>query len=187
MLSNNFFKVLTVVLATLSVVLARHVTGRTIAIKSPTKFCLLLPPVRGGTIAKYEHNAVAFCKYPYKAAPNDNYLPHGFIKSYHYVKNNYRNYVQVTGRIDREKYDLDHKDGGGQYDHKNVIGAKCLGYRYFVELVEPDVEYYCLRCCQRRSDCPIHKSTKGCKPAIVIHRHSIEWIHSNEDASEVEA
>ncbi|KAF9916196.1 hypothetical protein BX616_004365 [Lobosporangium transversale] len=118
---------------------------------------------RGG-IAENEDKAVAFCSKPMAEAPNAGILPKGFVKSLHLVCT--RRYVQITGRIDRSKYGLSRKDAGGQYDIKAPVGAKCAGYPYFVELVEPDIQIYCMRCCRNKSDCPTHKSTKGCKAVI---------------------
>ncbi|KAF9351055.1 hypothetical protein BGX26_010845 [Mortierella sp. AD094] len=163
-----FNKLLLVSATILSVVSASPpgVTGNTVAILNAAKFCIFLPPIYGSQISSYETNAVAFCRSPYKAASNDGYLPSGFIQSAHYLKNAQRQYVQVTGRIRRSRYGLSSRDEGGQYDYRVLTGAKCLGYNYFVELVEPDVQRYCLRCCKYRSDCPTYKSTLGCKDAI---------------------
>lgn len=61
------------------------------------------------------------------------------------------NYVQITGFFDREKYQLGATDGGGQYDnhaHGKPVGAECKNYKYFVSLIEPDIDRFCIRCCQ---------------------------------------
>jgi hypothetical protein len=73
----------------------------------------------------------------------------GFITTAHYLKTS--SYVQITGFFDRSKYNLGSNDGGGQYDnhaHGKPVGAQCKGYNYFVNLVEPDIDRFCIRCCQ---------------------------------------
>ncbi|KAF9096094.1 hypothetical protein BGX29_008742 [Mortierella sp. GBA35] len=71
-------------------------------------------------------------------------------------------WVQITGRIDRSKYGLSPKDGGGQYDMRAPVGASFTGYNAFVQLTEPDSEIYCIRACMTKADCPVNKSTHGC-------------------------
>ncbi|KAG0322768.1 hypothetical protein BGZ99_003156 [Dissophora globulifera] len=140
------------------------VTGQTGTIIDDKNFCIFLPPKAGGGIAENEDKAVAFCTVPLSGAPKAGILPTGFIQSAHLVKTS--NYIQVTGRIDRSKYSLSKNDGGGQYDMKAPVGAKCAGYNYFVELVEPDIQVYCIRCCKNKADCPVNKSTYGCQKVL---------------------
>ncbi|KAI7829682.1 hypothetical protein BC939DRAFT_441470 [Gamsiella multidivaricata] len=137
--------------------------GQTGTILSQTDFCIFLPPKFGGDIALNEDRAVAFCTKPnMPGAANAQVLPAGFIKTAHFVANTTANWVQVTGRIDRSKYGLSPKDGGGQYDMRAPVGALCNGYKSFVQLTEPDAQIYCIRCCQNKTDCPVNKSTHGC-------------------------
>ncbi|KAG0206694.1 hypothetical protein BGX28_001893 [Mortierella sp. GBA30] len=170
MIFNKSLLVSSLVLTILSVASAApakaKVTGQIGAINSAKDFCLFLPPMYGGGIAENEDSAVAFCTNPISTAPKAGVLPKGFIKSANFVKNASKDYVQVTGRIDRSKYGLSKNDGGGQYDIKAPVGAKCAGYNYFVELVEPDIEIYCIRCCKNKVDCPVNKSTYGCKKVL---------------------
>lgn len=140
------------------------VKGQVGAIQNEKDFCLFLPPMKGGDIAANEDRAVAFCTTAKVAPPKAGILPKGFIKSAHLVKTN--NYIQITGRIDRTKYSLKRTDGGGQYDMKAPVGARCQGYNYFVELIEPDTNIYCIRCCKNKLDCPVNKSTYGCKKVL---------------------
>ncbi|GJJ72685.1 hypothetical protein EMPS_05043 [Entomortierella parvispora] len=141
--------------------------GQVGTIINGTDFCLFLPPVAGkGTIAENEDRAVAFCTKPIASAPNAGVMPAGLIKSANFVRNTQSNWVQVTGRMDGSKWKMDKKDGGGQYDIKAPVGAKCAGYNYFVELVEPDQNIYCIRCCKTKTDCPVNKSTYGCKKVL---------------------
>ncbi|KAG0278910.1 hypothetical protein BGZ95_002798 [Linnemannia exigua] len=141
--------------------------GQVGAIHNDKDFCLFLPPMYGGDIAANEDRAVAFCtKANMTGAPKAGVLPKGFIKSAHIVRNTAAGWVQITGRMDGKKYGLNPKDGGGQYDIKAPVGASYTGYKYFVELVEPDSNIYCLRACKTKADCPVNKSTYGCKKVL---------------------
>ncbi|KAF9435030.1 hypothetical protein BGZ76_007009 [Entomortierella beljakovae] len=142
------------------------VTGQTAALISSSQYCIFLPPEVGGNIADNEDRAVAFCNKPISTAPKAGTLPTGFIQSIHFVTNTSKGYVQITGRIDRSKYKLSASDGGGQYDTRAPVGAKCAGYASFVQLIEPDEQIYCLRCCKNKADCPVNKSTYGCKKVL---------------------
>ncbi|KAF9218039.1 hypothetical protein BGZ59_000013 [Podila verticillata] len=141
--------------------------GQTGVILSQTDFCLWLPPVYGGDIAANEDRAVSFCTKPnMPGAANAGVLPAGFIQSAHFVSNTQKGYVQVTGRLNRAKYGLSAKDGGGQYDMRAPVGAICNGYKAFVQLTEPDAQIYCIRCCMNKADCPVNKSTYGCEKVL---------------------
>ncbi|KAF9370909.1 hypothetical protein CPB97_002377 [Podila verticillata] len=131
-------------------------SGKTLALISATNYCIFLPSKPGQTISDSEDSAVAFCNTATSSAPNARTLPTGFIKSLHWVSNTSKGYVQITGRIDRSKYDLPSSDGGGQYDTRAA----------FVEIVEPDTQIYCLRCCKNKADCPVNKSTDGCQDVL---------------------
>ncbi|KAG0212775.1 hypothetical protein BGX28_005622 [Mortierella sp. GBA30] len=138
--------------------------SKIISVQGRRNFCMFLPPSPGLAIAETESQAVAFCK---KGVLSERELPRGFIQSAHYKEGHGAGkYVQVTGRFDRDQYELSENDGGGQYDFKSVPNSKCEGYRYFVSLVEPDVNRYCIRCCDKKKDCATHRSHLGC-PAVI--------------------
>ncbi|KAF9198878.1 hypothetical protein BGZ49_000182 [Haplosporangium sp. Z 27] len=169
MLFSKSLFVSTVLVTLLSVAAAgksKAVKGQTGAIINEKDFCLFLPPMYGGGISENEDKAVAFCTKPIATAPNAGLLPAGFIKTAHLLRNSQKQWVQVTGRMDGKKYGLSKKDGGGQYDIKAPVGSKCAGYNYYVELVEPDLDIYCIRCCKNKLDCPVNKSTYGCKKVL---------------------
>lgn len=71
----------------------------------------------------------------------------------------------VTGCIRPEKLSrLNPSDGGGQYDSSggagglgNPQGSVCLGYKHYVELVEPADKRACIKCCDDPADCPLNK------------------------------
>jgi hypothetical protein len=119
-------------------------------IQSESDFCIFLPPQPGLVVAVNENNGIPFCTNT-DLVPNATELPEGFITTAHYLRNS--TYVQITGFFDRTKYDLGETDGGGQYDnhaHGKPVGAQCQGYNYFVNMIEPDIERFCIRCCQNQ-------------------------------------
>ncbi|CAG8643698.1 6110_t:CDS:1 [Acaulospora morrowiae] len=126
-------------------------------------YCSFLPPDYGGNISGSEDDAVAFCNQVPEGL-NVRILPDNFIKSYHFATGD--GYIQVTGTINRDAYGLSANDEGGQYDAKAPRGAKCVGYKNFVNLVEPDAELFCIRCCTDTSQCDTGHSTDGCKKVI---------------------
>ncbi|KAG0245599.1 hypothetical protein B0O80DRAFT_451090 [Mortierella sp. GBAus27b] len=137
--------------------------GQMGVIQDDKKYCIFLPPDFGGDIAANEDRAVAYCtQADIPGAPKARVLPEGFIKSAHFITDTQRNYIQITGRIDRSKFGLSAQDGGGQYDMRAPVGAVCNGYNAFVQLTEPDIEIFCIRCCMNKADCPVNKSTHGC-------------------------
>ncbi|KAI8354446.1 hypothetical protein B0O80DRAFT_426470 [Mortierella sp. GBAus27b] len=167
MLFNVVALLLTFVLALASVASsAPPPSNNKVTIRSNGRFCLLMPPRLGGGISENENRAISWCTNSIGTVPNARILPSGFIVSKHFYTNPSGRYTQVTGRFNRDKFDLSRHDHGGQNDPNHPSGAKCVGYEFFVELVEPDVQHYCLRCCHHRVDCPTDKSTKGCKVVI---------------------
>ncbi|KAH8554526.1 hypothetical protein BGW37DRAFT_436102 [Umbelopsis sp. PMI_123] len=147
---------------------ATSLSGKTINVTADS-LCIFMPKTPRELIAASEHDAIAFCNNT-AAAPGAKEIPKGFIKSAHFVNGTGQgNYVQYTGSIDVSKYSLNSTDGGGQYDnHGNgkPVGASCEGYAYFVELIEPDVKRYCVRCCQVYEDCNAGRSTYGCARVV---------------------
>ncbi|KAF9934774.1 hypothetical protein FBU30_000068 [Linnemannia zychae] len=137
--------------------------GQTGTIVDQNDYCIFLPPTYGGDIAANEDRAIAFCtKANMAGAPGAKVIPEGFIESAHFSRNTTAGWVQITGRIDRSKYGLSPKDGGGQYDMRAPVGASFTGYNAFVQLTEPDSEIFCIRACATKADCPVNKSTHGC-------------------------
>ncbi|KAG1443716.1 hypothetical protein G6F56_010571 [Rhizopus delemar] len=135
--------------------------GYSIQLQSSSQFCSFMPPHRGDDVGGTENDGIPMCT---STSLGDQQFPTGFIKSSHYVKTT--NYVQVTGTIDRSKYGLSSSDGGGQYDNKDIDGVTCNGYKYFVNLIEPDANVFCIRCCKNQSDCKLGLSTFGCDRVV---------------------
>ncbi|KAI9314847.1 hypothetical protein BX666DRAFT_1964026 [Dichotomocladium elegans] len=145
--------------------LFRRVDNVDIQVLSETTFCSYLPPSPGLVIAEAEGEAVPFCTGP-QSSPSTQTFPPGFIASAHFEQDDVNGFVQVTGRINPEAYDLALTDGGGQYDNKNEMGGTCNGYTYWVNLVEPQEGTFCIRCCQNKKDCNTGISEKGCERIV---------------------
>jgi hypothetical protein len=131
--------------------------GYDITLTSDTEFCSFVPPQAGDNVGTTENQAIPKCT---DSSLGNEQFPTGFIKSSHYASTS--TYAQVTGTIDRTAYNLNASDGGGQYDNRDISGVTCNGYKYFVNLVEPDTDTFCIRCCESQSDCNLGESTKGC-------------------------
>ncbi|KAF9393205.1 hypothetical protein CPC16_002573 [Podila verticillata] len=141
--------------------------GQIAAVESADNFCFFLPPQDSNrNISDNEDKAIAFCTKKLDNAPGAQLFPEGFIQSAHFKRDTEKDWVQVTGKMVPKNYALNKKDGGGQYDVKAPVGAMCAGYKYFVNMVEPDGSIYCMRCCATKEDCPVGKSTYGCKSVI---------------------
>ncbi|KAJ8655412.1 hypothetical protein O0I10_008904 [Lichtheimia ornata] len=137
--------------------------GVQVMINSGQDFCLFLPPQPGLEVAPHESDGKPFCSEE-GAITGAQKFPDGFITVAHYAKKE-NSYEQVTGFFNRDAYQLLATDGGGQYDNHasgKPTGATCKGYNYFVSMIEPDIERFCIRCCQSKADCPTGRSEYGC-------------------------
>ncbi|CAO3692693.1 unnamed protein product [Rhizopus stolonifer] len=153
------FALLALIASVHSVPLAKR--GYSIQLQSSSQFCSFMPPHRGDDVGGTENDGIPMCT---NTKLGGKKFPTGFIKSSHYLKT--ANYVQVTGTINRNKYGLSSSDGGGQYDNKDIDGVTCNGYKYFVNLIEPDANVFCIRCCKNQSDCKLGLSTYGCDRVV---------------------
>ncbi|GAA5806834.1 hypothetical protein MFLAVUS_000182 [Mucor flavus] len=143
-----------------------HAYGMVAQVVDANDFCVFLPPddATDRIISDSEWNANAFCMGNTPLAKNAGKLPSGFIKSAHYVKTDA--YVQVTGQMDYTKANLVGSDGGGQMDIKAPVGSSCAGWSYYVNLIEPESNTYCMRCCNDTTNCNRGISQKGCAHII---------------------
>ncbi|GAB5591576.1 hypothetical protein Unana1_06476 [Umbelopsis nana] len=141
-------------------------SGQTVQVIDSKDFCFFLPPPGSSdmNISDNEGDAVAYCMGSTPQAPNANTFADGFILSAHFVSTS--DYVQVTGQIDPSKANLNANDQGGQYDIEAPKGATCAGYAYFVNLVEPAGNDYCIRCCHSVANCNRGISQDGCARVI---------------------
>jgi hypothetical protein len=120
-----------------------------------------MPPHPGDDVGGTENDGKPFCT---SADLGGEQFPSGFIQSSHYLDTG--SYVQVTGTINAAAYQLSRSDGGGQYDNKDIDGVTCNGYKYFVNLIEPDAQVFCIRCCSDSSDCHLGESEAGCESIV---------------------
>ncbi|KAI7895207.1 uncharacterized protein EV154DRAFT_37412 [Mucor mucedo] len=155
-------------------------SGLTVQVSSSKDFCLFLPPSPGNkvnnggkqdidAIASSEKFAVAFCTKPNINAQGAGILPAGFITKAVYQTNSAAGFVQVRGTINRNAYELSAKDEGGQYDNHGAGSppkSACAGYPYYVSLVEPSTNDFCIRCCETYSDCNAGRSAYGCNRVV---------------------
>jgi len=138
-------------------------SSNAIKLVSESDFCLFLPPQPGLEVATNEDNGIPFCSNGPTDVPGAKPFPDGFITVAHYQQNG--TYQQVTGYMNPSTYQLSSTDQGGQYDnHGNgkPVGASCQGYNYFVSIIEPANNRYCIRCCQDVADCNTGRSGYGC-------------------------
>ncbi|KAG2180642.1 hypothetical protein INT44_003649 [Umbelopsis vinacea] len=131
-----------------------------------SNFCILLPPVGSAdvNIADTETYATVRCVGKTPEATGAGVLPDGFILSAHYVSTSA--YVQITGQIDPSKAGLNVTDDGGQYDIKAPDGSSCAGWQYYVNLIEPSGNDYCIRCCNDTVNCNRGISQAGCARVV---------------------
>ncbi|KAL0096985.1 hypothetical protein J3Q64DRAFT_1710478 [Phycomyces blakesleeanus] len=133
---------------------------------SETQFCFFLPPGPKLDVATHEDIGVAHCTKS-NVIPGVKTFPTGFITVAHFQQTS--TYVQVTGYMNSKLFGLIPTDEGGQYDnHGNgkPVGAQCSGYNYFVNVVEPADNRYCIRCCQNKVDCNTGRSAYGCMRVV---------------------
>ncbi|KAI8344264.1 hypothetical protein BC941DRAFT_408191 [Chlamydoabsidia padenii] len=135
--------------------------GISITLESDQAFCSFLPPHPGNDVGATEENGIPFCT---NTSLGGQVFPNGFVQSAHFVKED--DYVQVTGRMNPDAYQLSHSDGGGQYDNRDINGVTCNGYKYWVNMLEPDNGQYCIRCCKSQSSCNLGQSEFGCQTII---------------------
>ncbi|KAI9300332.1 hypothetical protein BJ944DRAFT_273185 [Cunninghamella echinulata] len=135
-------------------------------VASANDFCVFLPPP--GTVATalsdFEWNSEAYCMGNTPKAVEANKLPDGFIQSAHYVITD--EYVQVTGQIDPTKAGLNPMDEGGQCDIVAPKGSSCVGWNFYVNLIEPANNIFCMRCCNDPVNCNRGISQYGCNRVV---------------------
>ncbi|EGG07859.1 uncharacterized protein MELLADRAFT_123513 [Melampsora larici-populina 98AG31] len=82
--------------------------------------------------------------------------------------------LQMTGCFNLWSSDrFNSGDGGGQYDsdggdggNGNPAGSVCKQYQHYVQLIEPNSQRACLRCCRDKNDCNVSRDTSGC-PSVI--------------------
>ncbi|KAK3815453.1 MAG: hypothetical protein J3Q66DRAFT_402416 [Benniella sp.] len=165
MLSNKIACFLALVLLLIAVAVAAPTT-KLLTIHKNERFCILLPRTPGSDIAENLDNSVSYCSSSTAQVRHGKALPSGFVKTAHYYEPADRLYSQVTGRFDPAAFSLSTSDSGGMASHKLPGRPSCVGFRYFIQFVEPNQGVYCIRCCHTNSNCPTDKGDQGCRVVI---------------------
>ncbi|KAI0779218.1 hypothetical protein BC629DRAFT_1290008 [Irpex lacteus] len=146
----------------------------TVYIASAADFAILLPGINGELISDAENDGVSYCTSDSAegSCADRPRLPVGFITAAAMKESDDGSWIQVTGCLDNSKFHLDPSDAGGQFDVRFPNGAQCAFGGYgasFIELVEPALSRFCIRCCSTTNDqthCNSHQDRLGCTTAI---------------------
>ncbi|KAF8347614.1 hypothetical protein F5887DRAFT_956656 [Amanita rubescens] len=127
--------------------------------------------------SEYTGGETTYCTSAGRTSLDQGMLPGNFWRNVEYKADNGVNgypYVQLTGCINPDSLDrLNADDDGGQYDSNggpdgegNPQGSMCLGYKSYVQLIEPTLPRACIRCCGDVADCVTNKDRTGCPNVI---------------------
>jgi len=144
-----------------------------------SKYCMIMPKDAHTTIGDSEHagGEKTYCSPAGRYSSTQGQLPSNFWSNIAFKSGKGKNggkYAQLTGCIRPSTLSrLVPSDGGGQYDSSggsggkgNPAGSQCLGYNHYVEIVEPENNRACIKCCADSVDCPTNKDTDGCPEVI---------------------
>lgn len=158
---------------------ARAAADNTVYVTDASKYCMIMPRHAHTDIGDSEHpgGMKTYCSASGHYDPSQRTLPSDFWSNIAFKSGKGKNgkrLAQLTGCIRPSTLDrLNKNDSGGQYDSSggsggqgNPQGSVCLGYKHYVELVEPANNRACIRCCDDPADCPVNKDTSGC-PAVI--------------------
>ncbi|KAI0266247.1 hypothetical protein BC834DRAFT_876224 [Gloeopeniophorella convolvens] len=144
----------------------------TVHITTAKDFALLLPTQPGELVSDAEADGQAYCT-PESASDSCHFtMPEGLITASSMQQSDDGSWIQVTGCLDASKFHFDPNDSGGQMDVRFPNGAQCTFGGYgasFIELVEPRLNRFCLRCCSSANDqvnCNSHQDRLGCENAV---------------------
>ncbi|KAJ3503041.1 hypothetical protein NLJ89_g8612 [Agrocybe chaxingu] len=141
----------------------------TVVVNSADDYCLIVPKDPNTNIGDSEHpgGMTSYCSPSAHSSPDQGVLASDFWKNVQFTSGiGVGRYAQLTGCIDPSKLDrLNPDDSGGQYDSSggasgagNPVGSACAGYNHYVELIEPEEQRACIRCCDDPADCPTHRA-----------------------------
>ncbi|KAH8985763.1 hypothetical protein EDB86DRAFT_2809999 [Lactarius hatsudake] len=143
----------------------------TVFINNEKDFALLLPRP-GELVSTAESDAQSFCTPGSSSGGCQNIMSDGFITASAFQRAEDNSWIQVTGCLDPSKMSMDPNDTGGQLDTRFPNGARCTfgeDGASFIELVEPALNRFCIRCCSTANDqvnCNSHRDRLGCENAI---------------------
>ncbi|KAJ3557666.1 hypothetical protein NM688_g1353 [Phlebia brevispora] len=143
------------------------------------KFCMMVPRDPHTDIGDSERpgGTKTYCSPDGRYSSEQGQLPSDWWSHVQFKTGKGKNgerYAQLTGCIRPSHLTrLNPNDDGGQYDSSggaggkgNPQGSQCLGYKHYVELIEPSANRACIKCCDDPADCPTNKDTQGC-PAVI--------------------
>ncbi|CAE6395231.1 unnamed protein product [Rhizoctonia solani] len=152
----------------------RAAADNTVYVTDANKYCMIMPRDPRTNIGDSEHpgGMKAYCSASGRYDNSQGKLPDNFWSNIAFktgTSSRGARYAQLTGCIRPETLSrLNPNDGGGQYDSSggddgngNPQGSVCLGYKHYVELVEPSENRACIKCCDNYDD-----YTSGC-PAVI--------------------
>ncbi|KAH8998768.1 hypothetical protein EDB86DRAFT_2909993 [Lactarius hatsudake] len=141
--------------------------------------CMIVPRTPHTNVGDSEHpgGMKTYCTPAGRYDSSQGQLPADFWRNIEFKKGTGKNggrFAQVTGCINSSHLSrLNPNDAGGQYDSSGGVGGKgnpqgsiCLGYKHYVEILEPAGPRACLKCCDDPADCPTNKDTQGCPNVI---------------------
>ncbi|KII93940.1 hypothetical protein PLICRDRAFT_49935 [Plicaturopsis crispa FD-325 SS-3] len=158
---------------------SRASADNTVYVTDTNKFCMIVPRTKHTNVGDSEHpgGMKTYCSAAGHYDSSQGTLPSNWWRSVALKKGKGKNggrYAQLTGCINPNGLDrINANDEGGQYDSSggangqgNPKGSVCLGYKHYVELLEPAGNRACIKCCDDAADCPTNKDTSGC-PAVI--------------------
>jgi len=147
----------------------------TVFITSVDDFSLLLPAIPDELVSDAEEDAKMYCTPGSSGDICEKKMDEGFITAASLMRAHDNSWIQVTGCIDSSKFHFNANDAGGQMDVRYPNGAHCtfggVGAS-FIELVEPALNRFCLRCCSTPNDqinCNSHRDREGCEMLSLAH------------------
>ncbi|KAF8599503.1 hypothetical protein BDV93DRAFT_526032 [Ceratobasidium sp. AG-I] len=142
----------------------------TVYVTDANKYCIIVPRKAHTDIGDSETpgGMQTYCSAAGHYDASQGTLPSNFWSNIAFKSGTGKNgkrLAQITGCIRASTLDrLNTNDGGGQYDSSggaggqgNPQGSVCLGYKHYVELIEPADNRACIRCCDDPADCPLNK------------------------------
>ncbi|KAF8707248.1 hypothetical protein AX14_013670 [Amanita brunnescens Koide BX004] len=154
-------------------------TTNIVKITSTNDHCIIVPrdPHTNIGDSEYSGGETTYCTSAGRTSPDQGTLPDNFWKNVESKTDNGVNgnrFIQLTGCINPDSLDrLNADDDGGQYDSSggpdgqgNPQGSMCIGFKSYVQLIEPSASRACIRCCEDDDDCPTNKDRTGCTNVI---------------------
>ncbi|KAG7090001.1 hypothetical protein E1B28_011623 [Marasmius oreades] len=151
-----------------------------VKLESADNYCMIMPKNPHANIGDSESpgGMMTYCSATARWDDSQGTIPGGFWKISDYQSGSSPDtgarFAQLTGCIDSGMVDrLNPDDLGGQYDSSggkkgegNPANSVCLGYKHYIELIEPESGRACLKCCDDPDDCPLKRDTSGC-PVVI--------------------